>query len=291
MADNEDVDRAGSAMRAALVGQPMRSFSAVGLVGPSPRLGRIIEAVETSGTHLVIRWDDDLVLHSHLKLSGAWHLYREDEPWRRSQFEARANIGADGWVAVCFNAPIIETYRTLDRRRHPAFGMPGPDLCDSTADLDRVIDAMVNYRTPESYISEVLTDQRVMTGLGNVMRSELLWLLELSPWAMLCDLTRDDVTYLIDHAVTLLGSVLGAAPRTMSADGLYVYGRTGQACQRCHDTIQMHRIGAHGRALYWCEGCQTHLDSRPVAEPVSADPHPAATMFLDEASRNRLRTG
>ena len=101
-----------------------------------PQAGRTIETVESHGKHLEITWDDGLILHTHMRMTGSWHLYRAEEPWRRPYHQLRAAIETTEWVAVCFNAPVVETYREPDRRRHPGRGRLGPDLC-KTADRSR----------------------------------------------------------------------------------------------------------------------------------------------------------
>lgn len=293
MPEGDTIHRTASALRTALVGRATTYFEAPRLSGPAPQVGRLIESVSSRGKHLLIRWDDDLVLHTHLKMTGSWHLYRPGEPWRKAHRNVRVTIGTEDWLAVCFNAPIVETYRTPDRRRHPAIGHLGPDLCDEYADLGEAVRRLIDYPQPEAYLSEVLLDQRVFCGVGNVYRSEILWALQLSPWAMVCDLDQRDAILLVDTAATMLRSNLRHARRVTAADvpgGLAVYGRSGQGCPRCHDTIQMHRIGQFARSLYWCEGCQTQLDSRPVVDLPVDDPHPAAAQFLASVRTNR-RTG
>ena len=86
-------------------------------------------------------------------------------------------------VAVCFNAPTVETYRTPDKRRHPGMGRLGPDLCQPATDLGGVVNLLLSYRDGAAPIGEVLLDQRVMSGVGNVHRCEVLWAQELSPFA------------------------------------------------------------------------------------------------------------
>jgi endonuclease-8 len=161
----------------------MVRFDAPRLVGVVPKAGRFIERIESHGKHLEIEWDDGIVLHTHMRMSGSWHLYRTGEPWRRSHREMRVVIETDDWTAVCFNAPVVETYRTPDINRHPGFGRLGPDLCRADADLDRCVDLLMSYDDPRATIAEVLLDQRVFCGVGNVYRSEVLWACELSPSA------------------------------------------------------------------------------------------------------------
>ena len=105
-----------------------------------------------------IQWDDALILHTHMRMTGSWHLYRSGERWRKPPRQARVVIEVPEWVAVCFNAPVVETYRSMDRRRHPGFGGLGPDLCDPAADLRECVRALLRYPDPDRPIAEVLLD-------------------------------------------------------------------------------------------------------------------------------------
>ena len=118
MPEGDTIHRTAAALRTALVGQPIMSFDAPRLIGPRPAPGRVVERVESHGKHLEIVWDDGLVLHTHMRMTGSWHLYRVGEPWRRSSRQMRVEIRVADWVAVCFNAPVVETYREFDRHRH-----------------------------------------------------------------------------------------------------------------------------------------------------------------------------
>ena len=147
MPEGDTIHRTASAIRTALVGGPMLRFDAPRLIGPVPQAGRTIETVESHGKHLEITWDDGLILHTHMRMTGSWHLYRAEEPWRRPYHQLRAAIETAEWVAVCFNAPVVETYREPDRRRHPGRGKLGPDLCKTSTDLSDVVDLLLATRS------------------------------------------------------------------------------------------------------------------------------------------------
>ncbi len=251
-------------------------------MGPAPDLGRVVEAVTSQGRHLRIRWDDDLVLDTHLKMSGTWDLYRPGQQWRKSHRNVRVLIEADDWTAVCFNAPVVETYRAPDRTRHPAMGRLGPNLRDPRAKLSLAVERLVGYPDPEAYLAEVLLDQRVFCGVGNVYRSEVLWALQVSPWAQVAELDEYAAETLVETAATMLRSNGECVHALEARCGLAVYGRNGQGCLRCRDTIRSHHIGHLARSVYWCDGCQTYLDSRPIVPIDDMDPHPAALQYLAE---------
>jgi endonuclease VIII len=280
-----DIARTASAMRTALVGHTMICFDAPKLIGPVPCAGRLIEHVEARGKHLEVTWDDGLVLDTHLKGSSEWHVYRQGVPWRRSWDQLRASIQTDEWVAVCFNAPTVETYRQPSMQRHPLLGRLGPDLTSPSADLTEAVELLLSYPNPDARLRDVLVDQHVLQGVGNVYRCEVLWALEMSPWAYVGDLEPHDAAHVVNTAVKLLRT---NQRRSSSAapGGLAVYGRTGQPCVRCHESIEARPVGRRSRMLYWCPGCQVRFD-REHTPPMGRlmDPHPAAARFLDDLRR------
>jgi endonuclease VIII len=270
----------------------MVRFDAPWLVGPVPQAGRIVERVESHGKHLEIEWDDGLVLHTHMRMTGSWHLYRTGDQWRRPHQQMRAAIEVDGWVAVCFSAPTVETYRRPDRRRHPGMGRLGPDLCRPDTDLGAVVNLVLAYPHADTRLAEVLLDQRVMCGVGNVYRCEVLWATELSPYARVGTLSEHDAIRVVNTAATMLRANLRQSHRVTAPGirgGLAVYGRNGQRCQRCGGTVECRKMGEHQRILYWCPGCQVHLDPRleRSVDDTPMDPHPAAQRWLADLPWNR----
>ena len=101
MPEGDTIHRTAAALRTALVGKRMTRFDAPRLIGPGPQAGRIVERVESHGKHLEIVFDDGLILHTHMRMSGSWHLYHAGDSWRRPYNQMRASIEVDGWVAVC----------------------------------------------------------------------------------------------------------------------------------------------------------------------------------------------
>ncbi len=272
-------------MRTALVGRPMVRFDAPALVGPVPEVGRMVEVVEARGKHLEVMWDDGIVLDTHVRGRCEWHVYRRGAPWRRSWERLRASIQTDDFVAVCFDAAHVETYRQPDPRRHPGFGRLGPDLARSDVDTDEAIELLMAYPEPEARLRDVLVDQRVMRGIGNVYRCEVLWATELSPWTHIADLAHHDAVLIVNVATSMVRSNAGRVRRattTHTSDGLAVYGRVGQGCIRCKETIEARPLGRSGRMLYFCPGCQVRLDRHQPTEVRQMDPHPAATKYLND---------
>jgi endonuclease VIII len=293
--EGEAIHRTAAALRTALVGRAVLSFEAPQLDGPVPAAGRVIELVESHGKQLDVVWDDGLILHTNLLFGGSWHLYRTDERWRKPSSQLRVGITVDAFSAVCFGARIVETYREFDTHRHPGFGGCGPDLSAPSPDLEAAVDALCRYEDLDAPIAEALLDQQVACGVGNVFRSEILWACKQPPFAPVVMLARADLQRIVTTAAKVLhASVDPLSPiAPQQRRGLAVYGRNGQQCRRCGDTIEVRRFGDHARLLYWCPGCQLHTGLRVASETAEQrpmDPHPAAAKFLAELPWRRRDT-
>ena len=292
MADSDGMHRAASALRTALVGKPMVRFDAPALVGPVPAAGRVVERVEVRHKHLEIVWDDQLVLHTNNRLTGTWHVYRTGDRWRRPYQQMRVAIEVEGWIAVCFNAPVVETYPIPDRRRHPGMGRLGPDLSTPGADLGVAVNLLLSHEPGDARLADVLLDHRVMRGVGNVYRCEVMWAVEISPFARVGSLTEHDAIRLVNGIASTLRSRMQPASRwgrQVEPEPLAVYGRNGQRCRRCGETIDCTGHGDRALTLYWCRGCQQHLDPKQErrTDDTPMDPHPAAQAYLAGLPWNR----
>jgi endonuclease-8 len=277
MLEGDRFHHAAAALRPALIGRPVLGFIAEKLDGPPPRLGRVVESIEVQGRRVLLRFDDGLIIDSFFRSAyltavgrrsaGLWYLYRAGQAWTHHQTDVAVALTVDGWTAACVHPLAVESYRTADSRRHPALGGQGPDISRPGADLGRVVHALLMYPDPEASLAEVFADDRVFCGVGNVYRSEVLWANRLNPDALVGSLPRRDVIAVVNSAANLLRSNLDQVTRDAVSPQFAVYGRNGQACPRCHDTITVTRLGAiesEPSELYWCQGCQTRHD--PVRE-------------------------
>jgi endonuclease-8 len=277
MPEGDRFHHVAAALRPALIGRPLLGFIANELDGPPPRLGRVVESIEVHGRRVLLRFDDGLIVDSLFRSAyltavgrrsaGLWYLYREGQAWPHHETDVAVALIVDGWTAACVHPASAESYRFADSRRHPALGGQGPDISRPGADLGRVVNALLMYPDPEASLAEVLADHRVFCGVGNVYRSEVLWTLRLNPDALVGAMPRRDLMTLVNSAANVLRNNLDQVERAGVAPQFAVYGRNGQACPRCHDTITVTRIRAVDHELselYWCQGCQTRHD--PVRE-------------------------
>ena len=256
MPEGDTIHRTAATLRTVLEGRELRRFEAARVHGRAPATGSRIEAVEARGKHLLIRFGDGAVLHSHMRMTGSWHTYRTGERWRRHAWRARVVIETPSSVAVCFDAPVVELLDGHGVTRHPQLGALGPDLCVPEPDVDEALGRM-SALDPATPIGVALLDQRVASGVGNVYRCEVLWVCHADPFrpvdAVDADLRR---RLLVTGARLLRGNLSGARRQTVPG-GLAVYDRAGRPCRRCGVAIRTRRLGERARSVWWCPGCQT----------------------------------
>ena len=204
----------------------------------------LVEGVDAAGKHCLVRFDDGRALRTHLGMTGSWHLYRQGERWKRSRAGLRALVAVAAWEAVCFDAPTVEL--TMD----PPIGHLGPDLCRDDADIDEALRRMGEIEVDRP-VCDVLLDQRVASGIGNIWKNESCFACGIDPSTPLRLVTDDERRRLLVTASAMLRrSVEGPRP------AMQVYGRAGQPCRRCGAAITWARAGTPPRGTYWCPACQ-----------------------------------
>ena len=261
MPEGDTLFKTATRLRPALQGHRLTRFEAPRLVGGAPELGERIEKVEARGKHLLIHFERGLVLRTHLRMTGSWHVYREREQWRKPAYLARAVVGADsGWVGVCFQAPVVETYHVRGAQPASLAGL-GPDLCHAGSldgdVLDDIVERSHRLASTEASLGEALLDQRIAAGIGNVYKSEACFAAGVDPGTALADVPDDARRRVWAIAARQLQANLDAPERRTHPAGLAVYGRRGQPCHRCGTPILMARQGADPpRSTYWCPACQ-----------------------------------
>ena len=214
--------------------------------------GTTVTGVDPVGKHLVIRFDSGLSLHSHLRMRGAWHVYRPGERWRRPEWQLKALLETEDAVAICFSAPVVELVRDVGAR----LGHLGPDML---ADDWAAPDVVARARSLGAVaVGELLLNQRVTAGIGNVYRCEALWQRRINPWTPTAALDDQQLAALFETARAAMRANLGGDihRRFPGYDRAAVHARGGRPCPRCGTPIRVRAQGEHARATYWCPRCQ-----------------------------------
>src|SRR5713101_1687896 len=181
--EGDTIYQTAAALRPLLVGQPVLAARAR---VPGPAIERVVgshvTAVEPLGKHMLIRFDNGLALHTHLRMGGTWHRYAPGERWRIAAWKARIVLEVPDHVVVCFNAPVAELMDERAVSLHPSLQALGPDLLTDSFDPEEAFRRL--RARPDFEIAEALLDQRAMAGVGNVFKSEILFVESINPWTL-----------------------------------------------------------------------------------------------------------
>lgn len=224
--------------------------------------GRCVAGVRVIGKHLFIDFDNDEALRSHLGMYGSWHFYRTGETWKKPQRQASVIIKSEDVIYVCFNAKEVEVVAAPSVRRRIIDTRLGPDLIGEPVEPDYLARRARELLEPDELLMDALLDQRVASGIGNVYKSETLFIERIAPRARLADVSDERLCDCFDTAGRLLRANLGGGKRVTRFEGdgagrLWVYGRNGKPCHECARPVRSKRMGRHHRSTYWCEACQS----------------------------------
>ena len=244
MPEGDTILRTARTLHAALAGKIVTHFQTMlPKLERIPLEGRRIERVFAVGKHLIIEFDGGVRLHTHMRMNGSWHLYRPGERWRRPRVDMRLLIETGDFVAVGFNVPVAE------------FGSApevGPDLLSPDFDAAEALRRLKEHGEEE--IANVLLNQRVMAGIGNIWKSEALFRSGVDPFARVRELDDATLARIVANARKLLRASANGRVARM------VYSRGGQACRRCGARIKSRAQGEGARLTYWCPRCQRNAE-------------------------------
>ena len=250
MPEGDTIFRTAEKLRRALQGKRVASARPDAL----KRLaGTIVSDVQPVGKHLMIRFDNGLALHTHMRMRGVWQVFPRGQKASRPDWQLKAMLETDDMVAACFAAPLVELIR--DEASH--VGHLGPDILSDDWDVRSVVQRARSLGSAAA--GEVLLDQRVTAGIGNVYRCEALWLCKVNPWKPVDQLADDELASLFEAARRAMRANLdGDRSRRFPGYGRgAVHGRGGRPCPRCGTLIKVRALGEHARLAYWCPACQS----------------------------------
>lgn len=260
MPEGDTVNKLAAALALGLRGVEVRDLR-VRRLSAASLVGRRVLDVRSKGKHLFIELDDGRVLRSHLGMYGSWHRYPKGVPWRKPTRQASVVIETEREWFVCFNAREVEILSVSGYRLADAWRRLGPDLTVEHPDPAFIAGRVAALAEPKTPLVDLLLDQRVACGIGNVYKCEVLFLRGQYPLRAVGEIPADVLTSLYALGAELLQKNLGGGARVTRfvKDGrgdLWVYGRAGSPCFRCEGTIRRDLMGSSPRVTYWCPACQ-----------------------------------
>ncbi len=233
--------------------------------------GREVLSVVARGKHMLTRVQGGPTLHTHFRMDGSWHLYRPGDRWTGgADWQVRVVLANAEWVAVGYRLPVVE----LVTDESAAVGHLGPDVLADDWDLEV---ALANLRAdPTRAVGLALLDQRLLAGLGNLYRCEVLYVRGLTPWTAVGDVA--DLPALVEKGRRLMLANRDRWEQSTTGSLRYgedhwVFERSGKPCRRCRTRILTAEQGAapYARLTYWCPRCQLGPAPAPTRAPARKD--------------------
>ena len=274
MPEGDTIFRAARTLNKAFAGQVVTGFES-----QLPKLsrvdfdsgiaGRTIQKVEANGKWMLMHFSGNLILLTHMLMSGSWHIYRPGEAWQRRTVDMRIVLKTEKLWAVAFNVPVAEFHTADTLRRRGGFRSLGQDVLATNFDAGESVESLRAHGDLE--VGVALLTQSIMAGLGNVFKSEVCFACGVNPFRRMADLRVEEVECLVkkarqlllanvteisgDKMVTYTGFRRTTAS-TNQEERLWVYGRRNKPCRQCGQLIQSRKQGLDARTTFWCPQCQ-----------------------------------
>ena len=252
MPEGDTIHRAARKIQVALGGREIPLAEA-----PNPRSplhdragelqGRTLERAEARGKHLLLHFSDDLVVHSHLGMSGRWRVSSDGRlPYGKPWLLLAAGRG----IAAQSGGKILRMAGAARIRNDPGLAQLGPDPLGPGFDDAAAAERLRSY-DPAAWVGEALLDQSLIAGIGNVIRVEACFLAEVSPWRRVADLTGAEALDLVERSRWIMETAIRKGERPKQ-----IYNRQRRPCPRCGGRILTRGQGDDNRNTWWCESCQ-----------------------------------
>jgi endonuclease-8 len=283
MPEGDTIFRSARSLHRALSGKPITGFrSTYPLLtrfnDDTPLTGQLVECVESRGKWLLMHFSGGGTLATHMLMSGSWHIYRPGERWQKPSHAARIVIENSEYHAIGFNVPVAEIHTPQSLARDRRIPGEGKDLLRQDFDAEATLARF--FAHPDEEFGNVLLDQRVLAGVGNVFKSEVCFVTGMHPFRKAGTLSREEAAHVIavarrqlaanvmedspDRIVTYRGAGRRTTNHSNPTESLWVYGRNGQPCRKCGTPIRRRLQGFDARVTFWCPQCQPMPDGSDV---------------------------
>jgi endonuclease-8 len=274
MPEGDTIYRAARTLNRALAGHVLTKFETqlpqlARIDADAPLAGRTIERVDAAGKWMRMYFSGDLILLTHMLMSGSWHIYRPGEPWQRPRVQMRIVLHTSQFVAVAFQVPIAEFHTSATLSRHRSVSRLGPDVLGEEFDEDAAIAQLRTH--PDLEVGVALLRQSVLAGMGNVFKSEVCFAGHVYPFRTVRSLSAAELKSLVSHArkfmkanvadgagegIVTYAGLRRTTGRADPGERLWVYRRNGEPCRVCGTPIRSRKQGVEARTTFWCPSCQ-----------------------------------
>jgi endonuclease VIII len=221
---------------------------------PERLAGRAVTSVDAHGKHLFLRFEGDLTVHSHLRMTGSWRVIGRGRRWPKSSGSAWLVIARGDHEVVQFHGPVLELLTESRTRFDRRLAQLGPDILAPEFDAERFV-RRLREDDPTRPIGDALLDQRTVAGIGNLWKVEGCFAARIDPWRPTGRVSDAEALDIIEEVRPRMQQ---SARDGRQARFKRVYGRAGSPCPRCGEQsrIQSRGQGDDNRITYWCAGCQ-----------------------------------
>lgn len=263
MPEGDTIRRIARVLGRELAGRDINRLT-LNYLGDVPDLaGKRVEKIEAVGKHMLVSFNAPWVLRVHLGMNGRW---RRLHVRQRAPRDPTVRIEAGEAAYVCEGAYKAELLRGRAVRTNPRLARLGPDLLADPPDIDAAVKRATQPGNASREIGDVIMDQRIAAGVGNVYKSEVLFECRVHPRQLMHELSEANVRAIYEKAAALMRLNLLTRRRTSvplrrrpqpSSQRFWVYMRAGKPCMDCGTIIERFLQGDMGRSTYFCPRCQT----------------------------------
>ncbi len=266
MPEGDSLHKLAARLGPVLVGRKVRRFEAQPLPSAvtDDLVGHEVVAVEARGKNLLVRFDDGRILHVHLRMNGRVRVEAAPNESVRPFFRRappQLSLEVDGARVVGSRIPVMRILRSrATESRAPDLAGLGPDLLAPAFDEAT---ALARLRAVSHLpVGEAVMLQRVIAGIGNVYKSEILFLEGLAPTRLVSEIDDPALSRFLARARLLMEKNVALAGRrttrfSLAGPRVWVYGRAGKVCLRCGTAIaRLYQGAPPGRSTYYCPRCQ-----------------------------------
>lgn len=263
MPEGDNILRYARILGSAMTGKPIDRLTVQDL-GVVPELaGARVDLIEARGKQMLVHLDRGWTLRVHLGMKGSWRRRHVREP---APYNPTVDIVTGETAYACVNSYRAELIRTHRVEPHPRIGRLGPDLLADPPDLDEAVRRAKKPGNALREIGELVMDQRIAAGIGNIYKSETLFETRTHPRTRMHQLDESQVRAIYEKAAQLMRLNLltrgptSVVPRRRGGSAarvrFFVYMRKNKPCVDCGTKIERILQGDAGRSTYFCPSCQ-----------------------------------